>query len=172
MVLSWNILVWPYMLIESFAGYSSLGCHLCALRVCMTSAQDVLAFIVFSEKSGLILIDLPLYVIWHFSLTAFNILSFFVLFLFLFFLHLVFWLLCDRHSFLVQSIWRSVVLYVYGISFFRLWMFSSVILLKIYTGPLSWDFLLSSIPIILRFDLLIVSWISWMFWVRNILHFL
>ena len=50
------------MVIESFAGYSSLGWHLCSLRVCMTSAQDLLAFIVSGEKSGVILIGLPLYV--------------------------------------------------------------------------------------------------------------
>ena len=60
--LSWNILVYPSMMIESFAGYSSLGWHLCSLRVCMTSAQDLLAFIVSGEKSGVILIGLPLYV--------------------------------------------------------------------------------------------------------------
>ena len=58
-----------------------------------------------------------------------------------------------------------------GISFFRFGKFSSIILLKIFTGPLSWESLLSSIPIILRFGLLIVSWISWMFWVRSFLHF-
>jgi hypothetical protein len=50
------------MVIESFAGYSSLGWHLCSLRVCMTSAQDLPAFIVSGEKSGVILIGLPLYV--------------------------------------------------------------------------------------------------------------
>ena len=35
LVLSQNILVSLYMVIESFAGYSSLGWHLCSLRVCM-----------------------------------------------------------------------------------------------------------------------------------------
>ena len=54
--------VFPSMVIESFAGYSSLGWHLCSLRVCMTSAQDLLAFIVSGEKSGVILIVVPLYV--------------------------------------------------------------------------------------------------------------
>jgi hypothetical protein len=75
LVLSWNILVSPSMLTESFAGYSTLGWHLCSLRVCITSTQDLLAFIVSGKKSGVILIYLPLYVTWHFSLTAFNILS-------------------------------------------------------------------------------------------------
>ena len=52
----------PAMVIESFAGYSSLGWHLCSLSVCITSVQDLLAFIVSGEKSGVILIGLPLYV--------------------------------------------------------------------------------------------------------------
>jgi hypothetical protein len=39
-----------------------LGWYLCSLRVCMTSAQDLLAFLVSGEKSTVILIGLPLYV--------------------------------------------------------------------------------------------------------------
>ena len=55
-------MVSPSVVIESFAGYSSLVWHLCSLRVCITSVQDLLAFIVSGEKSGVILIGLPLYV--------------------------------------------------------------------------------------------------------------
>jgi hypothetical protein len=73
LVLSWNILFSPSMVIESFVGYRSLGWHFCSLRICMTSAQDLLVFIVSREKSGVILISLPLYVTWPFSLTAFII---------------------------------------------------------------------------------------------------
>ena len=62
LVLSWNILVSPSMVIGSFAGYSSLGWPLCSLRVCMTSVQDLLSFIVSGVKSGVILIGLPSYV--------------------------------------------------------------------------------------------------------------
>ena len=61
LVLSWNTLVSPSMVIESFAGYSSLSWHLCSPSVCITSVQDLLAFIVSGEKSGVILIGLPLY---------------------------------------------------------------------------------------------------------------
>ena len=61
-VLSWNTLVSPSMVTETFAEYSSLGWHLCSLKFCITSSQDLLAFIVSSEKSGIILIGLPLYV--------------------------------------------------------------------------------------------------------------
>jgi hypothetical protein len=58
------------MVIESFAGTKhyasmylrSLEWHICSLRVCMTSVQDLLVFIVSSEKFGVILIGLPLYV--------------------------------------------------------------------------------------------------------------
>ena len=59
--LSWDILVSPSMVIENFAGYYSLGWHLCSLSVCMTSAHDLLAFIVSGEKPGAILIGLPSY---------------------------------------------------------------------------------------------------------------
>jgi hypothetical protein len=52
----------PSMVIECFVGYSSLDWHLCSFRVCMTSAQDLLALIVSGEKSGVIMIGLPLYV--------------------------------------------------------------------------------------------------------------
>ena len=62
LILSWNTLVSPSMIIDSLAGYSSLGWHLCSLSVCITSVQDLLAFIVPGEKSGVILIVLPLYV--------------------------------------------------------------------------------------------------------------
>ena len=83
---SWNTLVSPSMVIESFAGYSSLGWHFCSLRVCITSDQDLRAFVVSVEKSSIILIGLPLYVSWSFSITAFNILFFF------------FWFFWDRVS--------------------------------------------------------------------------
>jgi hypothetical protein len=77
LVLSWNTLFFPIMVIESFVGYSSLGCHFCSLRVYITSVQDHLAFIVSGEKSAINVIGLPLYGTWPFSRAAFNILSLF-----------------------------------------------------------------------------------------------
>ena len=65
------------MVIESLAGFNSLGWHLCSLSICITSVQDLLTFIVSGEKSGVILIGLPPYVTWPFYLTAFNIVSLF-----------------------------------------------------------------------------------------------
>ena len=52
----------PSMVIESFAEYSSLGWHLCSLRVFRRSAQNLVAFIASGEKSGVILVGQPLYV--------------------------------------------------------------------------------------------------------------
>ena len=62
LVLSWSTLVSPSMVIESFAGYISLSWHLRSLSVCITSIQDLLAFIASGKKSGVILIGLPFYV--------------------------------------------------------------------------------------------------------------
>ena len=62
LVLSCNTLISLSMVIESFAGYSSLGWYLCSPRVCITSVQDLLAFIISGEKSSVFLIGLPLYV--------------------------------------------------------------------------------------------------------------
>ena len=62
LVLQWNTLVSPFMVIESFAGYNSLRWHLCSLRVSITSVRDLLAFIVSGEKSVVIQIGLPLYI--------------------------------------------------------------------------------------------------------------
>jgi hypothetical protein len=62
LVLSQSILVSPSMIIEGFAGYSSLGWHFYSLRFCMTSSQDLVAFRISVEKFGVILMGLPLYV--------------------------------------------------------------------------------------------------------------
>ena len=62
LVLSWNTLISTSMVIESFAGYSSLGWDLCSLSICLTYIQDLLVFIVSGERSGVILIGLPVYV--------------------------------------------------------------------------------------------------------------
>jgi hypothetical protein len=132
----------------------------------MTSIQDLLAFIVSGEKSGVIVIGQPLCYLtllpYFFQYSAFV---------------LCIWCFCyyvmRGISFLIPSVWCSVgFLYIYmGISFFSLGKSYSIILLKMFTGPLSWESLLSSILIILRLGLLIVSWISWMFWVRTFLLF-
>ena len=72
LVLSCTILFPPSMVIERFAGYRYLCLHLWSLS---TSDQDLLAFLVSIEKSGVILIDLPLYGTLPFPFVAHNILS-------------------------------------------------------------------------------------------------
>ena len=64
-----------FIVYESFVGYGNLGWHWCSISVCITTVQDLLAFMVSGEKSRVILIGLPLYVTRPFSLTPFNILS-------------------------------------------------------------------------------------------------
>ena len=64
--------------IGSFAGYSSLDWHpwsLNALNVCIMLDHNLLAFIVSNEKSGVILIGLPLCITWPFPFVTLNILT-------------------------------------------------------------------------------------------------
>jgi hypothetical protein len=64
-------------------------------------------------------------------------------------------------SSLVQSIWSSVgFLYGDGYLSFLTREVSFYNLLKIFTGPLSWESSLFSIPITLRLGFIIVCWIS------------
>jgi hypothetical protein len=51
-----------------------------SLRVFSIPVQGLLAFRVFAEKSGIILIGLPLHITWPFSLSSFNTLSLFCIF--------------------------------------------------------------------------------------------
>ena len=97
LVLSWNTLVSTSMVIESFAGYSSLGWHLCSLRVFITSVQDLLAFRVSGGKSGVILIRLPYKLLDLFPLL--------LLVFFLCFVHLMFLLSCDSRNFFSDPIY-------------------------------------------------------------------
>ena len=58
--LSWNILFSPLIVNDSLAGYSSLGLHPWSPSFCSTSIQDLLAFMLSIEKSGVSLIGLLL----------------------------------------------------------------------------------------------------------------
>jgi len=95
-----------------------------------------------------------------------------LLIFFLCFVHLV--LLCDMRNFFSGPIYLEfyrLLVCSWASLFFRLGKFSSIVLLKIFTGSLSWESSVSSIPIILRFVLLILSWLSRMFWIRSFLCF-
>jgi hypothetical protein len=76
LILSWTICISPSLLIESLLGIVVL-LELYSLMVCMISEQTLQAFSVSVEKSGVILIGLPLYVTWPVSFAAFNILYLF-----------------------------------------------------------------------------------------------
>jgi hypothetical protein len=60
---------------DSFAGYSILGLKLFSFTAWKTSPQALLGFNVSVEKSAVVLMGLPLYVICFFSLMGFSILS-------------------------------------------------------------------------------------------------
>jgi hypothetical protein len=57
-----------------------------------------------------------------------------------------------------------------AICFFLLGKCSSVIVLKMFSGPSNCESSPPSMPVILKFGLFIVFQISWMFWVRNLLY--
>ena len=77
MLKSPTIIVLGAMCALRFSKVSFTNEGMCSHRVCMRSTQDLLAFMVSGEKSGVILIVLSLYATWPFSFTAFNILSLF-----------------------------------------------------------------------------------------------
>lgn len=153
----WKILLFLFMVVHRFAGFSNLCWHLLSLRVYSTSLHALFSFRVSIEKSCVILRDLPLYVIYSFSFAAFNTLLLFCLFNFLVILwqgDFLFWL--NPFGVLYCS-WTFIV-----ISSTRLEKLPFMILLKMYSGILSW-YSPCSIPIIQRFYLLTVSHIPWMF---------
>ena len=73
--LSGNILISPTNLKESLAGQSILSCKFFPFITLNISCHSLLACRVSIEKSAGSLMGVPLYVIYHFSLVAFNILS-------------------------------------------------------------------------------------------------
>jgi hypothetical protein len=73
--LSWKTFIVPSILNDSFSGESILGLKLFSFSAWNTSLHALLAFKFSVEKSAVILMGLPFYVISFFSLTAFNILS-------------------------------------------------------------------------------------------------
>jgi hypothetical protein len=58
------------IVIEGFAGYTSLDWHIFSLGVYIIFVQDILDFSFSLKKSGAILIGLPLCITWLFSITA------------------------------------------------------------------------------------------------------
>ena len=114
------------------------------LRVFKTSVLDLLTFRVSVEKSGIILIGLPLYVTWPFPIAAFKILSLLCIFNvliimwqenFLFCSNLVF---CELHStlyiretffydFVEDVFWVSEVQIFFYSYYSYIWSFQGVL---------------------------------------------
>ena len=70
-----NLLISPSHLNEILAGYSNLGCRFFPFITLNISCHSIMARRVSVEKSANNFMAVPLYVICHFSLVAFNILS-------------------------------------------------------------------------------------------------
>ena len=80
--LSGKLLISPPNLNESLAGWSIIGCSLFPFITLYISYHSLLTCRVSVEKSVDSLMGVPLYVICHFSLVAFNILSLSLIFMF------------------------------------------------------------------------------------------
>jgi hypothetical protein len=126
--------------------------------------QVLLAFRVSFEKSGVSLIGLLLYVGAPFSFQL--LISFFALYVLCFDYYVA-----RGHSFLVQVFGVLLASCTFiGTSLFRLGKFSSMILLKIFSGPLSRNSSCYSISIGFRFVFFIVSHIFWMSYNSNVIY--
>ena len=103
---------------------------MCSLCVCITSVHDLLALTVSGEKSGVILIVLPVYVTRAFPLTAFDILSLFSAFVVLI-------IMCQEEFLFWSSLFGVVYAscMVMAISFLRYGKFS-----YIFFDDISWTF--------------------------------
>ena len=73
--LSIKLLISPSYLNEILAGYSNLGCGFFSFVTLSMSYHSLLAWRVSIERSAVILMGIPLWVIYCFSLAAFNICS-------------------------------------------------------------------------------------------------
>ena len=73
--LSVKLLISPSYLNEILVGYSNLGCRLFSFITLSLSCHSLLAWRVSIERSAVILMGIPLWVICCFSLAAFNICS-------------------------------------------------------------------------------------------------
>ena len=82
-----KLLFLPSYLNETLAGYSNLGCRFFFIITLSMSCHSLLTWRVFIERSAVILMGIPLWVICCFSLTAFNICSLCLIFLLI-------WLIC------------------------------------------------------------------------------
>lgn len=148
-------LLWWFKLLLSQVVLAGMCC------IWVYISPTLLAFGVSIEKSGVILISLSLYV------TLLALLSFQLSTSFLCSKCLAIWLLCGEATFFSGPTYLVFCKLLLHISFFRLGKFSSLILLNVFSEPLSLDSSFS-IPIILRFGPFIAFQTSQMFCVRDL----
>ena len=133
--LSGKLLVSPSNLNESLAGYGILGCMFFPFITLNISCHSLLACRVSDEKSSDILMGVPLYVIYLFSLIAFNILSLSLIFVSLIAMCLSVFLfgfiLPGTHC--ASWTWLTI-------SFPMLGKFSGIISSNIFSGPSLFSF--------------------------------
>ena len=152
--LSVKLLISPSYLNEILAGYSNLDCSLFSFIPFSMSSHSLLAWRVCIERSGVILMGIPLCVICCFSLAAFNICS-----LCLTFVNLINMCLGVFHLgfILFGTLWVSWTWMI--LSFPILGKFSTISSSSVF----SWSFFLSSssgTPLIRMLGWLIFSWRS------------
>ena len=137
--LSGKLLISPSNLKENLAGQSILGCRFFSFITLNTSCHSLLACRVSVEKSADRLMGVPLYVICHFSLVAFNILT-----LSLIFVSVITMCLC---VFLLGFILPGALFFLDLVDYFlspcqgsfylsSLQIFSQVLFLSLLLGPL------------------------------------
>ena len=135
--LSVKLLISPSNLNEVLAGWSNLGCRFFPFITFSILCYSLLACRVSAEKSAVNLMGVPLYVICHFSLVAFNNLSLSLLFVNLIAMCLGVFLLGFILPGTLCTSWTWV-----AISFPMLGKFSTIISSNIFSGPFSLSLLL------------------------------
>ena len=133
--LSVKLLISPSYLNEIFAGYSNLGCRLFSFITLSMSCHSLLALRVSIERSAVILMGIPLWVICYFSLAAFNVCSLCLIFVNL--INMCLGLFC-LSVILFGALWVPWTWMI--ISFPILGKFSTIISSRIF----SWSFFLPS----------------------------
>ena len=130
--LSVKLLISPLNLNESLAGWSNLGCSFFPFITLNISCHSLLACRVSAEESAVNLMGVPLYVICHFSLVAFNNFSLSLIFVSLITACLGVFLLGFILPGTLCASWTWV-----AISFPMLGNFSAIISSNIFSGPFS-----------------------------------
>lgn len=164
LVVSWQVFLSPFIVVNHFTGYSCLlGWWSWSFRVWNALLQALVALRVFIEKQGVILMEFCICVTCVFSLAALNTLS-----LFCVFSDMLWGVSC-----LGLSSWVSVCdsCICIGISFPQLGEIFFYISLKSWSMPLAQDSQPSSMIIIRRFGLSMVSYISCMFLSSSLIFF-